>query len=368
MKIILQLLSISIATLAPFSLQAAPPSDLLGKYLYFEEGPEDYLTFNSISAGSKQDVTGGLDAFTYTFLATGPTTATVVVTYDVGEYDEWDLTWDGAGTGTFTRDEYKDSALEDTDTGRFSESGGNTAPPADFNGIRLEEAVQLENERFEFLTETEGREFEPGDVDPFTYVYNAVDATTATIVATFKPDRWDDLTLTFETETTGTYVLDRHDDNLLKDQKRGDFRLDLNQQVIDVVIGDDNGPLVGDDFFNQTGRNQTETVLLTGNGLVKIRSEIENDGADDSVSTRASRSSKMFETNYYTSKPRRNVTAKISGSGLSLGDIGHDEMEVIDIEVRKKGKGRGRSIGWIQGRSSEVAGAKDKGRFNLIAK
>jgi len=368
MKIILQLLSISIATLAPFSLQAAPPSDLLGKYLYFvEEGPEDYLIFDDATTGEKRDLVGGIDGFGYTFTPTGPTTATVVVTYDVGEYDEWNLTWDGAGTGTFTRDEYKDSALKDADMGRFVESGGTTAPPAGFSGIRLEETVEP-NERFEFLTETEGREFEPGDVDPFTYVYDAVDATTATIVATYKPGRRDELTLTFETETTGTYVLDRHDDNLLKDQKSGDFRLDLNQQVIDVVIGDDNGPLVGDDFFNQTGRNQTETVLLTGNGLVKIRSEIENDGADDSVNARASRSSKMFETNYYTSKPRRNVTAKISGSGLSLGDIGHDEVEVIDIEVRKKGKGRGRSIGWIQGRSSEVAGAKDKGRFNLIAK
>ena len=368
MKIILQLLSISIATLAPFSLQAAPPSDLLGKYLYFEEeGPEDYLIFDDATTGEKRDLVGGIDGFGYTFVPTGPTTATVVVTYDVGEYDEWNLTWDGAGTGTFTRDEYKDSALEDTDMGRFVESGGTTAPPAGFSGIRLEETVE-QNERFEFLTETEGREFEPGDVDPFTYVYDAVDATTATIVATYKPGRRDELTLTFVSETTGTYLLDRHDDNLLKDQKSGDFRLDLNQQVIDVVIGDDNGPLVGDDFFNQTGRNQTETVLLTGNGLVKIRSEIENDGADDSVNARASRSSKMFETSYYTSKPRRNVTAKISGSGLSLGDIGHDEREVIDIEVRKKGKGRGRSIGWIQGRSSEVAGAKDKGRFNLIAK
>jgi hypothetical protein len=368
MKIILQLLSISIATLAPFSLQAAPPSNLLGKYLYFvEEGPEDYLIFDDATTGEKRVLVGGIDGFGYTFTPTGPTTATVVVTYPNGDYDEWNLTWDGAGTGTFTRDEYEDTALKDADMGRFVESGGSTAPPAGFSGIRLEETVE-QNERFEFLTETEGREFEPGDVDPFTYVYDAVDASTATIVATFKPDRWDDLTLTFETETTGTYVLNRHDDNLLKDQKSGDFRLDLNQQVIDVVIGDDNGPLVGDDFFNQTGLNQTETVLLTGKGRVKIRSEIENDGADDSVKTRASRSSKKFETRYYTSKPRENVTAKISGSGLSLGDIGHDEREVINIEVRKKGKGRGRSIGWIEGRSSEVAGAEDKVRFRLIAK
>lgn len=181
-------------------------------------------------------------------------------------------------------------------------------------------------------------------------------------------DRWDDLTLTFETETTGTYVLDRYDDNVIKDQKRGNFRLDLNQQTIDVIIGDDSGPLKGDDFFNQSGRNQTEVVRLTGERPVKIRTEIENDGDDDSVAARASRPSRKFETQYFTANPRRNVTAKISGKGISVGDLGHDERETLEIEARKKGKGRGRSNGWIEGRSGEIAGAKDKGHFDLIAK
>jgi hypothetical protein len=367
-KTFLRILPVAIVSLVPFTLQADPPADLLGQYLYFEEGPDDYLIFDDATTGEKRDLIGDVDAFTYTFTPTGPTSATVVVTYDVGEYDEWDLTWDGAGTGTFTRDEYKDATLEDTDTGRFVESGGTTAPPAGFSGIRLEEAVELEDERFEFLTDTNGREFEPGDVDPFTYVYTPVDATTATILATFKVDRWDDLTLTFETETTGTYVLDRFDDNVLKDQKRGDFRLDLNQQTIDVIIGDDSGPLKGDDFFNQSGRNQTEVVRLTGERPVKIRTEIENDGDDDSVAARASRASRKFETQYFTANPRRNVTAKISGKGISVGDLGHDERETLEIEARKKSKGRGRSNGWIEGRSGEIAGAKDKGHFDLIAK
>jgi hypothetical protein len=363
-----RILPVALVSLVSSTLKADPPAELLGQYLYFEEGPEDYLIFTSSTAGEERDLIGDIDPFTYTFAATGPATATLVVTYDVGEYDEWDLTWDGAGTGTFTREEYKDAELEDTDTGRFVESGGTTTPPADFTDVRLEEGVELEDERFEFLTDTNGREFEPGDVDPFTYVYTPVDATTATILATFKVDRWDDLTLTFESETTGTYVLDRYDDNVIKGQKRGDFRLDLNQQTIDVIIGDDSGPLRGDDFFNQSGRNQTEVVQLTGERPATIRTEIENDGDDDSVAARASRPSRKFETKYFTTKPRRNVTAKISGKGLSVGDLGHDERETLEIEARKKGKGRGRSSGWVEGRSGEIAGAKDKGHFDLIAK
>jgi hypothetical protein len=368
MKTILPIVSISLTSFLPLSLQAAPPAELLGQYLYFEEGPEDFLIFDDASTGEKRDLLGDIDPFTYTFTQNGPTTATVVVTYKPGEYDEWDLTWDGAGTGTFTRDEYKDSLLEDTDTGRFVETGGTTTPPAGLSGLRLEESVQLEDERFEFLTLTNGRKFQPGDVDPFTYVYTPVDATNATLLATFKADKWDDLTLSFETETTGIYVLTRYDDNVFKDQKRGEFRLDLNQQTVDVIIGDDSGPLKGDDIFNQTGRRQTEVVRLTGERPVTIRTEIENDGDDDSVAARASRASRGFETQYYTTTPRRNVTAKISGRGLSVGELGHDESETLEIEARKKGKGRGRSTGWVEGRSGTVAGAKDKGYFDLIAK
>lgn len=367
--LLLSVLLLSVlASLATGTLHAAPPADLLGQYLYFEEGPDDFLIFDDATTGEKRDLSGDIDPFTYTFTPTGPTTATVVVTYDVGEYDEWTLTWDSAGGGTFTREEYKDSNLEDTDTGRFTESGGTTAPPGGFSGIRLEEAVELEDERFEFLTDTEGREFEPGDVDPFTYVYTPVDATTATIVATFKVDRWDDLTLTFESDTTGTYVLDRNDDGVLKDQKRGSFRLDLNRQTIDVSIGDDSGPLKGDDFFNSSGSSQTEVVRLKGERPVKIRSEIENDGDDDSVAARASRGSRKFDTQYFTANPRRNVTAKISGKGITVGELGHDERETLEIEARKKGKGRGRSSGWVEGASNEIAGAKDKAHFDLIAK
>jgi hypothetical protein len=170
-KTFLRILPLALISLVPFTLQAAPPADLLGQYLYFEEGPDDFLIFTNTTMGEERDVIGDIDAFTYTLTSTGPSSATLVVTYDVGEYDEWDLTWDGAGTGTFTREEYKDAELEDADTGRFVESGGTTSPPANFTGVRLEEAVELEDERFEFLTDTNGREFEPGDVDPFTYVY-----------------------------------------------------------------------------------------------------------------------------------------------------------------------------------------------------
>lgn len=346
----------------------APPADLLGQFLFFEEGPDDFLLFDDATTGEERDLLGDIDPFTYTYTVTGPTTAEFVATYEPGDYDEWDLVYDGPGTGTYVRREYDENTLDDTDTGRFSENSGSSTPPVTLAGIRLEEAVELEDERFEFLTETDGREFEPGDVDPFTYVYEVTDPNTATLVATYKIDKADNLTLTFETDTTGTYVMDRFDDGVLDDQKRGQFRLSINTQTVDVAIGKTAARLRGDDFFNPAGRQQTEEVKLTGTRPVKIETGIENDGDVDDIEVRAGKVSKKLEVRYFTVNPRRNVTSDLARGGLDLGTLDHQESERIEIEIRSRRSGKTKGKGFVEGSSSEIEGARDRVNFNVSAK
>lgn len=357
-----------LAGLLPLVLKAELPSDLVGQFLYFEEGAEDYLVFDDATTGEERYLAGGVEPFTYTYEITGPATAIVVVTYDVDEYDRWSLTWDGPGTGTFVVEEYDDGILDDTDTGRFVESSGTASPPSNLSGSRLEEAPELEDERFEFLTPTEGREFEPGDIDPFTYAYTPVDAANASIVASFGRGRVDELSLAFETPNTGIYVMDRLESGILEDRQRGRFLLDLNSQTVDVLIGGAPRRLKGDNFFNLSGRNQTETKRIASGRPIRFLSEIENDGDDDEITARASRTSRRFKVRYYTKTPRRNVSAQLLGRGVSLGELEHDESETLEIEARRRGRGRGRTAGWVQGRSDAVAGAQDRARFVLIGR
>jgi hypothetical protein len=351
-------------------LGATPPGDILGQFLYFEEGPEDYLIFDDATSGEERDILGNIDPFTYTYSVTGANTATLVATYDPvdGDYDEWDLTYTADGKGTFVRREYKDNILEDTDTGGFQENTGQAFPPVDLIGARLEEAVELEDERFEFLTETLGREFEPGDVDPFSYVYTVTGTDTANIVATFKVDKWDDLDLTFETESTGTYVLQRYDDGLLKDEKRGDFSLDRNTQTVDLAVGTSRSDLKGDDFFNGSGARQTVLIKTNRSSRQGVFAQVENDGVDDSFRVRASRGNRKFGVKYFSTGPRRNVTSAItSGSGLSTNSLEHNESETFEVLIKPKRK-RGRLTLRVKGASQSVAGAQDQAKVKVRKK
>ncbi|MAS92913.1 MAG: hypothetical protein CMO55_06910 [Verrucomicrobiales bacterium] len=362
--VLLSLLSV------PSAHSAAPPVDLLGQFLYFEEGPDDYLTFTDGTNGQEIELAGGVDPFTYTYTVTGANTATLVATYDPGDgdYDEWDLTWTSDGKGSFVRREYKDNALDDTDTGNFQENTGEAFPPADLIGARLEEAVELEDERFEFLTETEGREFEPGDVDLFTYVYMVTGADTANVVATFKPDKWDDIDLTFDTESTGAYVLTRYDDGILKDEKRGNFFFDRNTQTVDMAVGKRIGNLIGDDFFNASGARQTVKVTTRKSGTTKVFTQAENDGNDDNLQVKSSKGSRKFDVKIFSTSPRKNVTAAITkGRGVNTGNLDHNEREIFQIQAKPKKKKGGMTLR-LMGASSSVAGARDQAKIKIRKK
>jgi hypothetical protein len=347
------------------SLEAAPPVSLLDQYLYFDEGLEDYLVFVDGTTGEVRTVGGDADPFTYTYEVTGGATAKTTVRRAADRYDVWTLTWTGAGTGTFVREEYRDDELDDTDTGRFIETSGSTAPPSGLTDVRLEETIDGEDERLEFLTSNKGREFEPGDVDPFTYTYSATDPVTAYIVATYRAGDYDEFALTFESDTAGTYLLGRFRDGEFVKNKRGQFRLAPNTQTVDVLIGATSRSLRGQNFFNLTGRNQTTSVTLRSGRPKRLRTEIENDGSDDRLSARAARGSSKQRTRYYSVSPRRNITARLTAGGLAFGEVRHGARKPIEIEVRRKSRKRGKSSTWLQGRSDVRSGAADRAVYQV---
>lgn len=350
---------------AALSLEAAPPESVLDQYLYFDEGLDDYLVFVDGTNGEVRNVGGDADPFTYTYEVTGGTTAKTTVTRAAGRYDVWTLTWTGAGTGTFVREEYRDDELDDTDTGRFVETSGSTAPPSGLTDVRIEETIDGEDERHEFLTSTKGREFKPGDVDPFTYTYSVTDPVTAYIIATYRAGDYDEFALTFESDTGGTCLFGRFRDGEFVKNKRGQFRLAPNTQTVDALIGATSRTLRGQNFFNLTGRNQTAGLRLPNTRPKRLRAEIENDGSDDRLSARAARGSNKLRTRYFSVSPRRNITSRITAGGLALGEVRHGARKPIEIEVRRKGRKRGKSSAWVQGRSDLRSGAADRAVYQV---
>lgn len=194
---------------------------------------EANLVFSTASGGSENDPNGDIDPFSYTYTANG-TTASLRLQFKPDKWDEYDLNY---ATGGYTRREFKNNTLDDTDTGTFSVSGaggGGTPPPppppapnggtapASLAGVTY--VVRQNNGAIEanlvFTTATNGSENDPdGDIDPFTYVYSA-NGTTATLRLNFKPGKWDEYDLNF---ATGTYTRREFKNNALDDVDTGRF-------------------------------------------------------------------------------------------------------------------------------------------------
>ncbi|MCB1234701.1 MAG: hypothetical protein KDM91_06490 [Verrucomicrobiae bacterium] len=242
----LPLMAALLLGLVPAALFAqTPPSGVLGLSFTVQEDAdggnlEDHIEFTSATAGRTIDpVDSDIDDFDYTYTPTGANTAEVILQFKPDKWDEYTLTFDGAGGGTFVLREFDKNALKDTDTGDFTENSGAGGLPASLNGVTIEtfEAVEIETpERLDFLTGTRGREVEPGDVDPFVYTYQVTGADTASAVLTFKTNiKWDEYDFTFLTDTSGTYVQRRFDKRVLKDTKTGTFTVAENTDILDPI-------------------------------------------------------------------------------------------------------------------------------------
>jgi hypothetical protein len=269
-----------------FAMAQTPPASVQGQSITITEGSsggnlEDRLIFTSSTAGKKVDpVTNDEDPFTYTLTDQGGGTAKLVLQYKIDKWDEFLLTFNPAGGGSFTLKEFDKNALKGTDSGTFT---GVTGQPTSLTGVTIEtfEAVETETpDRLDFLTANRGRKVEAGDADPFLYTYNVTGltgATTASAVLTYKPNwKWHEIDFTFTSNTGGTYVQRRFDKNALKDTKTGTFVLAPNTSILDpIASGTYDGVLeiddvsaVDDDFEGHL------RVKLTGGGAFSGKLEI----------------------------------------------------------------------------------------------
>ncbi len=79
----------------------------------------EFLKFNNATAGVQTDDSNPTD-FTYVLTSTGPGTATLRVQFKADKWDEYDLTYASATSGSFLRRQYDRNELKDTDTGTFT--------------------------------------------------------------------------------------------------------------------------------------------------------------------------------------------------------------------------------------------------------
>ncbi len=106
----------------------SPVPELTGtRYLFRSGATPDRLTFTTATSGSEQSTEEDDDAnaFTYVYTVKEGSAATLVVTFKPGQRDEYDLTFNLDGTGTFVRREVRDDVVTDTDTGSFVRDTGN---------------------------------------------------------------------------------------------------------------------------------------------------------------------------------------------------------------------------------------------------
>ena len=79
----------------------------------------EFLKFTSATAGLQTDNSNPTD-FTYVLASTGPDTATLRVQFKADKWDEYDLTYTSATSGSFVRRQYDRNDLKDTDSGTFT--------------------------------------------------------------------------------------------------------------------------------------------------------------------------------------------------------------------------------------------------------
>lgn len=232
-----------LATDAP--TEGPAPWSLAGQVISLDDQPgDDRMRFVTETDGV--DEGEAPDPFTYQYSRLGTHEAKVEIAYTASKVDVLTLSFTTARTGTWVRDEYRKGRLKDRDTGVFAlldangaplpPPGGTTEPPpkvpaevpAALGGLAYTFHSGETPERLEFTTTAAGTEFDDDtdDDEPntFTYTYARATGDTATLVVTFKPDRWDEYDLSFQAgANTGTFVRREFDRNALRDTDAGSF-------------------------------------------------------------------------------------------------------------------------------------------------
>ncbi|MDB6059830.1 MAG: hypothetical protein JWO95_3674, partial [Verrucomicrobiales bacterium] len=72
------------------------------------------------ATGGVQIESSNTNNFTYSYSTTGTTSAHMVVTFKADKRDVYDITFTADTLGSFVRNEFRNSVLNDTDAGTFT--------------------------------------------------------------------------------------------------------------------------------------------------------------------------------------------------------------------------------------------------------
>lgn len=222
------------------------PAALAGLAYTFQSGETpERLEFTSATAGTEfGDDAGDTEpnTFAYTYSLTSSNTASILVTFKPDKWDEYTLIYSGPAQGSFSRREFKDGALDDTDSGAFSIVGlppgtntntppGSTNPPPatplGFTYTMLSGAIP---ERLAFQSASAGLQLDDSAPTDFTYTYASTGVNTFSLVVQFKADKWDEYVLTFTNGTAGNFTRRQFDRSVLKDEDAGPFTIEPTSQ------------------------------------------------------------------------------------------------------------------------------------------
>jgi len=228
------------------------PDSFAGLTLNLDNQPGgDLMQFTTATTGV--DLGVNPDPFSYVLTRLNASQVEINLTgggyYEGIKRDIYVFTFTAPGRGTWTRDEYRNGALNDRDTGVFSVvsgttpgmSGNTNQPPAGTNSVPTAPPVSLAGlvyifqtgttpDRLEFLTATTGIEYEdnvrPTDDNPnkpFTYTYSFLASNTATLILNLPNNRRDEYDLTFTMGAQGSFVRREFRNGALDDTDRGSF-------------------------------------------------------------------------------------------------------------------------------------------------
>lgn len=105
-----------------------PVGELTGSNYVFRSGESsDRMTFATATTGVEQSSEEDDDpsSFAYAYTVKEGSAASLVLTFKPGKRDEYDLTFNSDGSGSFVRREVRDGVVTDTDTGTFARETGN---------------------------------------------------------------------------------------------------------------------------------------------------------------------------------------------------------------------------------------------------
>ena len=234
-----------------------PPTILTGLVYYVQSGAQpDKLQFNTTTTGietplpptgggeNENEVLPGGNSFTYSFTNLTSNTVSLIINFGYygfgGDKNEYDLTYTDGPSGTFVRRIYRLGSLYSTDNGAFSpyapvngQPPGSTNPPPGVTNTPPTNPVGFTytiNDgstppRLVFQSTASGIEFDDSAPSDFTFTYSSTGTNTWALHVQFKPDRWDDYTVTFTSGTQGTFVRKQFRNSLLNRTTSGAFSI-----------------------------------------------------------------------------------------------------------------------------------------------